>query len=230
MGKSLRIMGLSLGIIVMLWISLRLTGLVSQYRMPTSSMSPSYPSKSVVITVKSLKYKYGDAIAFLVPTPEKIERIKAGEIWLKRLIGKEGDTVELRDGFAYVNNKMADIGYEILLLYKIGNSNFNPKLIEGINSDQLETIGSGYIFLSPKIATKLKDQLKLERIDLQDKEIEFEFPSTINQTWTNGNWGPIVVPEGKVFVLGDNRYNSRDSRAFGFLPIQSVLSKVCMNF
>ena len=38
-------------------------------------------------------------------------------------------------------------------------------------------------------------------------------------------FGPIVIPEGKLFVMGDNRYNSVDSRYFGFVELEKVKSK-----
>jgi len=35
-------------------------------------------------------------------------------------------------------------------------------------------------------------------------------------------WGPEVVPVGAVFLLGDNRLESHDSRAYGAVPADSI--------
>jgi signal peptidase I len=42
---------------------------------------------------------------------------------------------------------------------------------------------------------------------------------------SRGHFGPIVVPEGMYFMLGDNRDNSADSRYFGFVPRRNIVGR-----
>lgn len=40
------------------------------------------------------------------------------------------------------------------------------------------------------------------------------------------NFGPIDIPSDAIFVMGDNRDNSHDSRFWGFVPKSSITGKV----
>ncbi len=42
---------------------------------------------------------------------------------------------------------------------------------------------------------------------------------------THDNWGPFVVPAGHYFMMGDSRYNSKDSRYWSFVPRANIRGK-----
>lgn len=47
---------------------------------------------------------------------------------------------------------------------------------------------------------------------------------------TTGYYGPMAVPPLQVFVLGDNRNFSNDSRNFGTIPLENVVGRAWLSY
>ena len=47
---------------------------------------------------------------------------------------------------------------------------------------------------------------------------------------TPGTYAPHLIPEGRVFVMGDNRSASNDSRAFGPVAYEHIVGKAWFRY
>lgn len=75
--------------------------------------------------------------------------------------------------------------------------------------------------------------LEGETVELRDNKV-FVNGNEVQEPYVKPGdyppYGPEVVPVGKVFVLGDNRRESEDSREWGLLPKTYLLGKVWFTY
>lgn len=71
---------------------------------PTESMYPTIHPKDMMIFKKTQTFERGDIIFFKFPLDEE-------QMYLKRVIGVEGDVIEIKEGFVYVNGSALEEPY-----------------------------------------------------------------------------------------------------------------------
>lgn len=135
--------------------------------------------------------------------------------WIKRVIGLPGDTVQMKDGQLWLNGvavpkvRVADT----VVLVTPNSDCLSPVDAQYRGTDDAgravcrfptyrETLPSGRSYLTMDLGDMPKD-----------------------------NTPPVVVPAGHVFLMGDNRDNSEDSRfeplegGLGLLPVENLVGR-----
>lgn len=135
--------------------------------------------------------------------------------FIKRVIGLPGDTVQMRDGALWLNG--APVTRERVADTEIPVSE---------NSDCLTIIDAQYrtvnaqgvqICRYPTFRETLPGGRSYLTLDLGEM--------------AQDNTAPAIVPEGHIFLMGDNRDNSQDSRfdvsrdGLGMLPIENLVGR-----
>ena len=75
-------------------------------------------------------------------------------------------------------------------------------------------------------------QIKDGKVYINGEELQENYlpEGVITDAGRDGKFIDLIVPEGSVFVMGDNRGNSGDSRMFGCVPYEKIEGKVVFRF
>jgi signal peptidase I len=172
--------------------------------------------------------------AFRIPSGSMIPTLLVGD-WLFVNKLAYGPTIPFTNSHlpGYTNPKHGDV-IVFVSPYQADNApDFTPTLVKrliGMPGDTLY-MRDGVLFLNGLeqrqgfAATNPKGDNNAPSADF-DYQHKYEIRSSRfgppPAQLTLGNWGPLVVPGDHYFMMGDNRYCSKDSRYWGMVPHENV--------
>lgn len=195
----------SIGVAVLVALLLR-AFVVEAFKIPSGSMIPTLQVGDHIFVNKFI---YGLRIPLTYWYVEHNSSPRRGDVivfaypqdestdFIKRIVGVGGDVLEMRDGVLYVN------GQEM------------PRCpVREVEYNEVDD-------MTDRERTQ-RGQLYVETMDRGDGET-IQYYVLYNAGMIRGeDWGPERVPPGQVYVMGDNRDNSLDSRRWGGVPIENI--------
>ncbi len=182
------------------------------YVIPSQSMLPSLLIHDHIFVNKSV---YGIRIPFSEKWLFEFGKPKRGEVivfkyprdlgtfYIKRVVGVPGDKIYYEDGKLFINDKE---------MPKEPTEAPGPY---GYVRD-VDLQGEGKM----PFETKSDFEHYVEDLDGVKHHVLLRKGDYMGESF-----GPVYVPEGQLFVMGDNRNRSSDSRVWGFVPHEYVLGR-----
>ncbi|MEM7008196.1 MAG: signal peptidase I [Thermodesulfobacteriota bacterium] len=175
------------------------------FKIPSGSMIPNLLVGDHLLVNK---FVYGTKIPFTNIEVFPLEKIKRGDVIVFTYPNNESDPS--KNGLYYIKRVIGLPGDDIDL--------DGRQLIVNGQSVPLDYIGT------------YSDERNTQQFDEYEEDLFGEEHTVIyrkgKENTTKGSYIPVTkVPKGYVFVMGDNRDNSQDSRFWGFVPIENIAGK-----
>lgn len=220
MKKVIIFLSILIGMIILLWTVGRLTGAVQFFVVPTAGNKPNIQPGDYLLSSYLVAPERFDFVCYHTPHLHDDD-----QIWVQRLCGMPLDTVQIVNGDLFVNGENADKQFNLCHSYLIPDDQVDSLIQNGIIYDYeaypLAHTDSTVVQLSDKNAEKLGNPKPYFELAINP-----QIQKTYGEPWNTNNFGPLVIPEGHYFFLGDNRNMSMDSRMIGLIKEESLYGVV----
>lgn len=215
------LLGFSITVTV-LWIVGRATNAIQFYKLPSGSNAPTINQGEYFFSSNLVKPKLFDFICF-----RHNDKTFGRQTWIFRLCGVAGDHIEIKNGVLFVNGRDADKAHVLNFQYKLSALDFYTldEKNELNESEYSFDYKGDSVFVFTNSQELHSAGINASRY-IDNNGFSQEIKAIFNHDWTANNFGPIVVPKGKYFVMGDNRDNAQDSRYIGFVDESAYVGTV----